>query len=315
MLIRWATIEDKAAWIELADNVANIFGYSNMSTDKHFLEYMHAGLSQFEALIAIDRMSNNCLGIISFSRTNNCVTWFGVFEQYRNKGIGTRLLETALRQLDNTKEITVETYRDDYAAGLPARAVYHKAGFVEVDNTVFDLYGNPRCKMIIAPTNEKLGGSFHYKYLTYDKHAKVDHCPCCSSEPMPDGDIDIKEFKYSFVTAERKAQGKLFGKCHVLIKKHYVNIEDIPYDEMSGFMSEVQLVGKALRKVTGATKINYEIHANSIPHIHCHLFPRYLDDDFPSGPIDYRICEPSPYESEEEFHWFVEQMRIELERK
>ena len=81
---------------------------------------------------------------------------------------------------------------------------------------------------------------------------------------------------------------------------------------MVGFMSEVQLVGKALHKVTGAVKINYEIHSNSAQHIHCHLFLRYLDDDFPSAPIDYRVCEPSPYESKEAFLWFLEKMRGEL---
>ena len=129
---------------------------------------------------------------------------------------------------------------------------------------------------------------------------------------MPDGDVDIAELLYSYVTAERHAQGKLFGKCHVLIKKHYTNLEDIPSEEMTGYIQEIQAVGKALRKVTEAEKINYEFHANSLPHIHCHLFPRYLDDDFPSAPIDYRICEPSPYESDEEFQWFVDRMREEL---
>ncbi len=312
MLIRWTTKEDKPAWIQLASDVADIFGNPNMPHDKDFHEYMDGKLSKFESLIAVDRMSGNCLGIIGFSRTYNRITWFGVFEQYRGRGIGTRLLKTALRHLDNTKEITVETYREDFTDGLPARTVYHKAGFVDTDKTIYDHLGNPRCKMVNSATNEKRGGSFHYKYLDYDKYSKLDNCLCCNNAPAPDFLVDIVELKHSFVTAERIAQGKLFGKCHVLIKNHYVNFEDIPYDDMAGFMSEVQLAGKALHKITGAIKINYEIHSNSGPHIHCHLFPRYLDDDFPSAPIDYRICEPSPYESEEEFMWFVERMREEL---
>jgi len=40
---------------------------------------------------------------------------------YRNKGIGTKLLEMALNEMDNTKEITVETYRENYIPGQPAR--------------------------------------------------------------------------------------------------------------------------------------------------------------------------------------------------
>lgn len=315
MLIRWATPEDKPSWIKLADNVSNIFGNPTMSTDKDFHEYMDSKLSKYEALIAIDRMKGNCLGIIGFSRTYNRITWFGVFEQYRGKGIGTRLLSTALRQLDTSKEITVDTYRDNYLVGLPARAVYLKAGFIDIDNKIFDHLGNPRSKMLLAQTNEKRGCSFHYKYPDYDKYSKMDNCFFCNHVPAPNIYVDIAELEYSVATTEKIAQGKLFGKCHVIIKKHYVNFEDISHADMVGFMSDVQKVGKALRNVTGAIKINYEIHSNSGPHIHCHLFPRYLDDDFPSAPIDYRISEPSPYENEDEFDWFVDFMRKELRNK
>lgn len=312
MLIRWATKNDIQVWTDLANDVALIFGNPTMANDKDFIEYMNSKLSKFEALIAVDRMSGSCLGIIGFSRTHNRITWFGVFEKYRGRGIGTKLLLTALRHLDSKKEVTVETFRDGYPAGLPARSVYCKVGFVDIDNTITDHMGNFRCKMAIAPTNENRGSSFHYKYLDYDKYSNVENCLCCNNAPMPDGHVEIAELNYSFACVERVAQGKLFGKCYVLIKNHYVNFESIPFDEMAGFMGDIQKVGKALHKVTGAIKINYEIHSNSGPHIHCHLFPRYLDDDFPSAPIDYRIIEPSPYESDEEFNWFVEQMKSEL---
>ena len=125
-----------------------------MAKDKDFHDYMNSKISKYEALIAVDRMSEKCLGVVGFSRKYNRITWFGVFEQYRNRGIGKRLLSTALRQLDNEKAITVETYRDNYTEGLPARTVYHKMGFVNVDNTIFDHLGNQRCKMEKAPTNE-----------------------------------------------------------------------------------------------------------------------------------------------------------------
>ena len=40
MLIRWATQQDKPAWIALADNVVHTFGSPTMSTDKDFYDYM-----------------------------------------------------------------------------------------------------------------------------------------------------------------------------------------------------------------------------------------------------------------------------------
>ncbi len=36
-----------------------------------------------------------------------------------------------------------------------------------------------------------------------------------------------------------------------------------------------QPVSKALAAVTGAVKLIYEIHGNSLPHLHMHFFPRY----------------------------------------
>jgi len=86
----------------------------------------------------------------------------------------------------------------------------------------------------------------------------------------------------------------------------------MPEADAAFFMNEVQRIRRALRKVTGAVKIKHELHANSGEHLHIHLFPRYLDDDFPSTPIDYRINESAPYESYEEYLWFIEQMRKEL---
>lgn len=156
------------------------------------------------------------------------------------------------------------------------------------------------------------GGSFHYKYTEYKKESNPEFCPCCNDIPPPEGLYNLKKLEYAWVTAERVAQGRLFGKCHVLSVKHYVNLYDMPKEDLTGFMSDVQKAAKALQEVTGAIKINYEIHGNSAPHLHCHLFPRYLDDDFPGQGIDVKLTEPSPYESEEEFQWFLNEMKEKL---
>ena len=99
---------------------------------------------------------------------------------------------------------------------------------------------------------------------------------------------------------------------YVMPRVHAFQFEDMLTEDAAAFIREVQRVGRALRKVTGAEKINYEMHSNSVVHLHIHLFPRYLDDDFPSAPIDYRLNEPPPYESYDEYLWFIEKMRDEL---
>jgi hypothetical protein len=166
--------------------------------------------------------------------------------------------------------------------------------------------------MVRPSASEKRGGSFHYNYPEFIKAAEQEFCPACNNEPMPDGQIDIVINDNVWVGGEYPGQGRLFGKLYVMPRKHFFHFEDMPEADAAQFMSEVRRVGNALRKVTGAAKINYEMHANSGAHLHIHLFPRYLDDDFPSAPIDYRITELAPYESYDEYLWFVERMREEL---
>jgi len=235
MLVRWATDKEK-----------QLYGYDNEKFGK------------YDILVAVDRMTENILGIIGFSREKNKIGEIKIFDLSKEEKIKEKLNLCAERQC------------------------------------------NPK------------GYSFHYRYPIYEKETNKEFCPCCNSEPMPDGLKDIAELDYSWVTAERIAQGRLFGKCHVLCKNHYVHLFDMIKDDLFGFMNDIQKVAKVLQEVTGAVKINYEIHGNTGPHLHCHLFPRYLDDDFPGKGIDIKLIEPSPYESDEEFEWFFNKMQRKL---
>lgn len=95
-------------------------------------------------------------------------------------------------------------------------------------------------------------------------------------------------------------------------KKHSVHFYDLPPEDIANFMSDFQLAAKTLHKVTGSVKINYEIHGDTMPHLHAHLFPTYIDDLFPGSAIDFKITEPSAYENDAEFEWFIEKMKKEL---
>jgi diadenosine tetraphosphate (Ap4A) HIT family hydrolase/ribosomal protein S18 acetylase RimI-like enzyme len=311
MLIRWATEDDLPQWYALATEVSPIFQHpADMAKDPEFITFVTSKSAKHEALTAVDYRSGAAMGFIGFSRIKNQISWFAVSEAYRGKGAGDRLLKTALRQLDHAKPITVVTFDEGFAPGIAARNLYRKYGFVEAEHITgpFDM---PRSKLTLDLSGERRGCSFHYHYPAFAKQSRQEFCPACNGAPPPAGQTDIL-LEHTAAVAEYPGQGRLFGKMYVMPKRHYFHFEDMHEDEMIGFMREVQMVGNALRKVTGAVKINYEMHANSAPHLHIHLFPRYLDDDFPSAPIDYRVTEPAPYEDEQEFLWFVEQMRKEL---
>ena len=313
MLLRFATTEDKPAWLALSREYDRYIGELTDNMDlwySGFDEYMTSKINKHNAVIAVDRMSGRRNGLVAFSKTHNRITFFAVSESADFSETSDRLLTAALRQLNTGKDITAQLpigICDRFKADISA---FDKKGFVISGDDL--MAGVKAHNLVRSATNEKRGGSFHYDYDNYAKMSRKENCPPCNHLPIPDGQIDIAELAYSYATAEYPGQGRLFGKMHMTAKTHIVDFEEMPQDEMTGFMVEVQLVGKALRKITGAVKINYEIHANSSPHIHIHLFPRYLDDDFPGAPIDYRITEPSPYESYDEYLLFVERMREEL---
>jgi diadenosine tetraphosphate (Ap4A) HIT family hydrolase/ribosomal protein S18 acetylase RimI-like enzyme len=302
MLIRFATEKDLPAWYELASEILQESQRpSDKGSEPSFISYAKSRVSNYEALTAVDYMSGNNMGFIGFSRARNHISWLGVAKKYRRKGAGSRLLKTALRQLDHTKPITAEAFFGEYKEDEFVLGLFRKFGFIET-----------KSGLTADLTKEKRGGSFHYKYPEFMKASEKEHCPVCNQEPAPLGHIDIETNDKVWICGEYPGQGRLFGKMYVMPRKHCFHFEDMSPEDMTDFMNEVRRVGSALRKVTGAVKINYEMHSNSGAHLHIHLFPRYLDDEFPSAPIDYREKEPAPYESYEEFLWFVERMRKEL---
>jgi len=313
MLIRWATENDLPAWYTLATEVSEIFQHpADMGAELKSKSSGKGAVGRYEMLTAMDYMSGSNMGFICFSRADNAITWFAVSEKYRGKGAGERLLKTALRQLDTNKDITVNTFTVDYPQGTAARVLYLKYGFTE--ERPFEHEGLPRVEMKRPATSEKRGSSFHYRYPDFTKAAQKEYCPVCNNHPMPDDQTDIAANNIVWICGEYPGQGRLFGKMYVMPVKHYFHFEDMPEVDAAAFMNEVQRVGRALRKVTGAIKLNYEMHSNSGAHLHIHLFPRYLDDEFPGMAIDVHQREPAPYESYEEYLWFIERMREELSR-
>jgi len=314
MLIRAVTIDDVQAWLNLAHESDELVSKltSDISTFyESFNDYMMSKIIQNEALMATDRISGRCMGIVAFSQKNNRVTFLQVTKNSDFPKIGGKLMEVTLNQLDNAREITANVIKSDAEPIKQERRLYENLGFDEDDKTIFEA-GILACRMKRPPTDIKKGYSFHHDYPGYIKWTNKQNCPLCNNKPVWSDHVLIAELKHSYVRVSMQAQGCLWGKCVVQSKKHYVELHDIPTLELTSFMNEVQQASKALKEVSGAVKINLELHGNTIPHLHIHLFPRYIDDLFAGKAIDYTKTEPSPYESKAEFEYFVKQMRLKL---
>lgn len=115
-------------------------------------------------------------------------------------------------------------------------------------------------------------------------------CPICvRGEPL---DI-IATLSAGWVTMQ--AEAPLAGYACLVSRTHAVDLHDLPEDAALAFMRDAQRLSLALSIATHAVKMNYEIHGNTIPHVHMHFFPRSRGDRFEGGPIDPRSVVASPY--------------------
>ena len=97
----------------------------------------------------------------------------------------------------------------------------------------------------------------------------------------------IAELEASWVTMGDEAP-PLPGTCALFFRRHAVELHELHAEEAVAFMRDIQLLSEALQAITGAVKMNYEVHGNTIPHLHMHFFPRYPRDPFEGGPINPR---------------------------
>ncbi|MCJ7712471.1 MAG: HIT domain-containing protein [Chloroflexi bacterium] len=66
---------------------------------------------------------------------------------------------------------------------------------------------------------------------------------------------------------------------------------DLTEDEMCGYAGEVRLIARAIEVTYRPAKINYLTLGNSLPHLHTHIVPRYVDDSSPGRPPRFMMVD------------------------
>ena len=147
------------------------------------------------------------------------------------------------------------------------------------------------------------------KWTDPDEWAKLcsgETCPICHGGAPAS---DVAELEVSSVRFGEDAPVR--GYCCLVFRRHAVELHDLSPDEAAAYMRDIQRVSRALKSVMVAVKMNYEIHGNTIPHLHTHFFPRYVGDPFEGGPIDLRTVR-GPVYAPGEFDALKQQLRDAL---
>lgn len=148
MTVEYGDENDIVSWMELVQTVSKQF--PGLETEESILEHKNTVLEFMNEQRAICVKDNKkVVGVLLFSKKHNMICCLAVLPDYREQGIASMLLDTALGSLDRTKIITVSTYRKEDEKGIAARALYKKFGFME--DELIEEFGYPNQRFVLNP--------------------------------------------------------------------------------------------------------------------------------------------------------------------
>ena len=131
-------------------------------------------------------------------------------------------------------------------------------------------------------------------------------CPICL-QGKPWG--IVAELESAYVTVD--AATKVRGYCCLVLKRHAVEIHDLSEEEGAALMRDVRRVSRLVQGITGSVKINWQIHGNTIPHLHVHVVPRYRGDELEGAGKGLGNLMGEPY-TDREFSQFAQELQDAL---
>ena len=204
MEVCFGTPADIDRWMNLVRRVSRDF--PGLETEGDLEEHRQTVLKFMKKRQALCVKSDDQIqGVLLFSRNRNMICCLAVSPESRRKGIASKLLETALSELDRDRDITVSTFREGDEKGTAPRALYRKFGFTEAELT--EEFGYPNQVFVLQKKSMKIefrkagiadaellieiyNASFYSDYLRYGE------CPAYgrSAEKMRQSIIDYPKF-------------------------------------------------------------------------------------------------------------------------
>lgn len=148
--VDYARDEDIVGWIELAAEVAHLFGPLDTREFRASLERAVAGRRAF-CIRERNGDDVKLIGAISVSYADNAIEWLAVARSFRGMGYGEALLDFAMARLDRSRIITVQTFDQGTEEGRVARRIYEKHGFIETQSVGVNPAGIPTVMMKKEP--------------------------------------------------------------------------------------------------------------------------------------------------------------------
>lgn len=106
-------------------------------------------------------------------------------------------------------------------------------------------------------------------------------CPSCGFELW----LPVEAPALSSTRLGLYDDGRFPGRCLVVHREHHEHLDALSEAALSGFWADVAQVGGAVRRLTGAARVNYAVLGNGTRHLHAHVIPRQpAAEDLPTRP-------------------------------
>ncbi len=121
----------------------------------------------------------------------------------------------------------------------------------------------------------------------WDALVRGDQCPLCveiaSLAPVNSSGSTVADLGMSRL---RLASNQYVpGYCILICTKHVKELYHLTLEERTSYIEDLMHSAKAIEAVFEPLKMNFQILGNAVPHLHCHIIPRYYGDAAPGSPL------------------------------
>ena len=122
----------------------------------------------------------------------------------------------------------------------------------------------------------------------WDALVRGEQCPLCaeitSHEPVNEYGYTVADLGMSRL---RLAVNQYVpGYCILICQKHVPELYHLTIEERSRYVEDLVHAAQALEAVFHPLKMNLQFLGNAVPHLHCHIIPRFYGDPAPGSPLN-----------------------------
>lgn len=132
-------------------------------------------------------------------------------------------------------------------------------------------------------------------------------CPMC-----PDNAEDDVVAVLSSGKVHLQNDADYVGYCILVLHRHVTEIHELTEQERRDWIDDIARIGRALTTVCAPDKLNTSILGNMVPHLHCHIMPRYKADPDWGHPPAYRRPADRKHFSADEYADLRQKLRAAL---